>query len=372
MKQTFLLFLCLGIVTTTWATPHFSRQWSRSTLQKPYYKFRPLNRMSPLLAENLVIQGNAVDGIMAFNRKSGHQQWALPFKDGVEGGAALDGDKIYFGANNGYFYCVDIHSGRILWNFKLNSESLSQPLVQGSKVYHVTGNNTLYAFDKKTGESLWIKTNSAKSNMAVRGQTSPVYEKGVLYLGFSDGTFVAVNAQNGRELWSKRLGDDKKFTDVDSTAILTPTCLLVSSYANALYCLNRSSGSIVWRHDFGGYNSVLAIKDKVYFPTLNGEIHLLDGASGKLLRKIVKVKGMPTGLSEYKNYVIYGESEGNLIVRKQDSLEKVTEFSPGLGMYAQPTVDAENGQVFILSNDSNLYRLDLTEAHDNPFPWSRK
>lgn len=355
-----------------WAQPHLSRQWSRSTLSEPHYQFRPLHRMSPLLTDEMVIQGNGVDGIRAFLRRSGRQQWSLNLFNGVEAGASLDGNRLYFGSNNGIFYCVDVNTGQILWKQNLHTEALARPLIHGGFVYHVAGNNNLYAFNKNSGEILWVQPNSAKSNMTIRGQTPPVFEKGILYLGFSDGTFAAINAQNGRRLWSKRIGDDKKFNDVDARAVLTDQCILVSSYANALYCLSKDNGEIRWRHDFGGYNAVLVSENQIYYPTVDGELHLLDAQSGKLLRKIINIPGMASEVTEMGPYIIYSESQGELVIRKKDSLEKVASFAPGLGSHARPTVDSKKKQIYLMSNAANLYRLDFKTEPENPFLWSKE
>lgn len=351
------------------AHPRLERQWARSTLLTDYLKFRQLNRMPPILTKDLVIQGNAIDGIVAYKRNSGHQIWSLEFKNGVEGGAAADGDRLYFGANNGQFYCVDINTGKILWTFALNSESLTYPLVDGPTVYHVAGNNTLYAFDKLTGKTLWIKSNAAKSNMAVRGQTAPVIESGVLYLGFSDGNFSAFTAENGRELWTKRLGDDKRFNDVDATAVLSGQCLLVASFANALYCLDKSSGAIRWRHDFGGYQAVYVEDGIIYYATSGSEIHLLELDSGKLLRKIVNIKGLATEITGLGDHIVYGESNGSLVVRNKKTFEKVSDFNSGRGIFSRPSVDKESGQIYFVSNEANIYRVDLINKPEIQFEW---
>lgn len=364
-------FLPLVFLSTGWSSPYLVRQWTRSTLTQPHYFFRHPSRMTPLLNKERVIQGNGVDGIKAFDRQSGNEVWGIPLTNGVEGGAVIDGNRLYFGANDGTFYCVDVQSGREIWKFQLNSESLTKPLVEGRFVFHITGNNTLYAFDKVSGETLWVKTNSAKSNMTVRGQTAPVYESGVLYLGFSDGTFAAINAQNGRELWNKRIGDDKKFNDVDSTVVITSNCLLVSSFANSLYCLEKASGNIRWRHDVGGFNSVYVDGSQVYYPTVNSEIDLLDLESGKLLKKIVNIRGLSTEISGLGPYIVYGESKGALVIRDKATLNKVTSFEPGLGVFARPKIDADNNQIYFISNDANLYRLDLKYQRDNAFAWSK-
>lgn len=371
MRFSLILIAFFSIVHAE-AAIQLKRDWARSTLQSPHYQFRYYNRMPPLLTEDLVIQGNAVDGIKAFDRNTGHEKWKLSFKNGVEGGAVTDGDKVYFGANNGQFYCVNASTGDILWTYPLNSESLTQPLVEGNSVFHITGNNTLYAFNKDTGQSLWVKTNSIKSTMTLRGQTAPIYDQGIVYIGFSDGNFAAFNSQNGRELWSKRLGDDKKFTDVDATAYITNHCVLVASYANSLYCLNKKSGDILWRHDVGAFNSAVVDNNKIYYPTASGEIHILDAESGKLLKKIVDLKGLSTELLVMGDWLIYGESGGAIVLRDKNSLEVKDTFTPGRGLFARPTIDEKKKEIYFLSNEANIFKLKVGFKDSSNFPWNLK
>ncbi len=366
----FLTALLFLHAHTCLAGSHFIRSWSRSSLDSLHFGFRHLNNMSPILSENLVLVGNSVDGLKAFRRDSGAEVWNFQVKNGLEG-LTLDKDKIYFGAGDGFFYCLNLSSGQVEWKKNLNSESLTRPLVVGPYVYHVAGNSTLYVFNKDNGEAVWVKTNAAKANMTVRGQTTPVLENGILYVGWSDGTFTALNAQNGREIWSKRIGDDKKFNDVDATPVLTANCILVSSFANALFCLDKTNGSIRWRHDFGGYQSVFVSEDKVYYSTLNGEIHILDSASGKLLKKITNIRGMASQLQSVGPYLVYGESQGALVVRNRDNLKKVFQFNPGRGVFAAPTLDTRLNQIYISSRERILYRFDIRNSASNPFPWSQ-
>ena len=126
-----VIFFGFGENFKAMASIHLQRQWSRSTLKKSHLGFRHGNRMSPVLTNELVIQGNAVDGIKAFKRDSGVEVWSFTVQNGVEGGAVLDGDRLYFGAGDGYFYCLDAINGHVLWKFLLNSESLAQPLIHG-------------------------------------------------------------------------------------------------------------------------------------------------------------------------------------------------------------------------------------------------
>lgn len=372
MKLLAFLFIFIGFNYSFKALSYIQldRQWSRSTLENPHFGFRYANRMSPVLTNELVIQGNAVDGMKAFHRDSGREVWSFAVQNGVEGGAVLDGDRLYFGAGDGYFYCLNALSGEVFWKFLINSESLARPLIHGSRVFHISGNDTLYSFDKISGRSFWVKTNAAKANMSVRGQATPIYKNGVLYLGFSDGYFSAINAQNGRKLWSRQIGDDKRFNDVDAHVVFSSSCLLVSSFANALYCLDKTSGQTLWKHDYGGYNSVYLGNKKIYYPTAEGEIHILDSDSGKLLEKIKKIKGLATKIISFNNFIVYGESQGALVVREKNSLKEIDRFYSGRGLFANPTVDRKKQEIYFVSNDANLFRLDVGQKRKNPFMWS--
>src|SRR5579872_7300961 len=85
--------------------------WVRSTLKKDFTGFRRMNRMSPLVLDDLIIEGNSVDGIVAYNRGTGALVWRLDITNGVEGGAQVVDGKLYFGASDGHFYCVNARNG---------------------------------------------------------------------------------------------------------------------------------------------------------------------------------------------------------------------------------------------------------------------
>ncbi|MES2964989.1 MAG: hypothetical protein V4760_13980, partial [Bdellovibrionota bacterium] len=64
-------------------------RWTRSTLNRDFLGYRRLNRMAPLVLDKLVIQSNAVDGIVAYERTTGRQIWRMNVENGAEGGATV-------------------------------------------------------------------------------------------------------------------------------------------------------------------------------------------------------------------------------------------------------------------------------------------
>ncbi|MGQ4557569.1 PKD domain-containing protein [Halobellus sp. GM3] len=61
------------------------------------------------------------------------------------GGAAIVDDTVYFGARDGNFYVLDLHSGEELSRFETGSEIVGPPAVAHDTVYFGTEDGTLYA-----------------------------------------------------------------------------------------------------------------------------------------------------------------------------------------------------------------------------------
>lgn len=104
----------------------------------------------PLVTDKYFIVGTADKGIVAFDRQNGYKQlwnfktnpalfYTVPytkdFQMTVESGACLDGDNLYFGANDGFLYCVDVRNGLFKWRLNLGSPILGNIVVEGNSLY---------------------------------------------------------------------------------------------------------------------------------------------------------------------------------------------------------------------------------------------
>ena len=61
------------------------------------------------------------------------------------GGVAVVRDKVYFGARDGNFYVLDLHTGEELNRFETDSEIVGSPAIAYNKVYFGTEDGTVYA-----------------------------------------------------------------------------------------------------------------------------------------------------------------------------------------------------------------------------------
>ncbi|WP_413561552.1 PQQ-binding-like beta-propeller repeat protein [Bdellovibrio sp. HCB209] len=339
--------------------------WVRQTTHKDNLGFRKINRMTPLLAGELVIQGNGMDGISAYGREDGQLKWSLPIKNGVEPSATLIRDRLFVGASDGNFYSIEASTGRVQWTFPTKSENLSEPLLDEGIVYFLAGNNVLYALDAATGRQVWLYSRQDTSVFSIRGGSKPAIRNGNLYIGFSDGSLVAFNAKSGAITWELQLNRNKRFRDIDASPILDGDQIYIAGYDDKLYAVSATKGEVMWRVDQGGYSSVLVGPDRIYYPTTGGEVLALNKANGQKVWSFKVQDGIATQVKLFKGILTFGESQGRLQFLDASTGQVLGNMEPGRGILSSPQVDEKSNRVYFISGEANLYAVDAQWVRSN-------
>lgn len=332
--------------------------WVRQTSQKDNLGFRKINRMTPVLVGDLVIQGNGLDGLAAYEKNSGRLKWRLPIANGVEPSAALIKDRLFVGASDGNFYSITASTGEIQWSFPTKSENLSAPLLDEGIVYFMAGNNVFFALDAATGRQIWLYSRQDTSQFSIRGGSQAALKNGTLYVGFSDGSLVALNAKTGTVGWELQLNRNKKFRDIDATPVIDDNQLYIAGYDDKIYCVSLDKGEVLWRVDGGGYSAVTLAGDKLFYPTTNGEVWALKKSNGDKIWSFKLQEGIATQVATYKGTLVFGESQGKLRFVDPNSGAILGSMEPGRGILSTPQVDEKNNRVYFVSGEANLYAID--------------
>ncbi|WP_374073235.1 PQQ-binding-like beta-propeller repeat protein [Bdellovibrio bacteriovorus] len=365
------LFLTLVGCTTVdrtleqWSSKNNSKReyevktaWVRQTTVKDNLGFRKINRMTPLLVGDLVIQGNGLDGIVAYEKETGREKWRLPISNGVEPSAASIRDRLFVGASDGNFYSIESSTGQIQWSFPTKAENLSTPLLEEGIVYFLAGNNVFYALDAATGRQVWLYSRQDTSQFSIRGGSQAALKDGNLYVGFSDGSLVALNAKTGAVLWELQLNRNKRFRDIDATPVIDGNQIYIAGYDDKLYSVSLDKGEVQWRIDGGGYSAVTMAGDKIFYPTTNGEVWALKKANGDKVWSYKLKEGIATQVKTYKGSLVFGESQGKLRFLDPNSGAELGAMEPGRGILSTPQVDEKNGRVYFISGEANLFAID--------------
>jgi outer membrane protein assembly factor BamB len=334
--------------------------WVRPTTSMPNEGVRKINRMSPIISGDLVIQGNGLDGISAYRVDTGTLVWSRPLPQGVEASGVLYKDRIYIAASDGTVLALNKTTGEPLWTTSTKSENTAQPSYDSDSgtLFVLSGSNGVHSFDGLTGKTNWIYTRQDTSSLSIRGGSLPVLSKnGLLYVGFSEGSFVALNAKSGTVAWEINLNKNKRFRDIEAGAVLDHDRIYVSGFDDKLYALSVK-GEILWRLDEGGYSPVKIDGEKIFYATTTGKVVCLNKENGKVIWSYTVKDGMASEVRLYKGLAAFGESQGSLVFLNSQTGAPVGSFEPGRGVMVSPSLSEDGSRIFIISGEANLYALE--------------
>jgi len=368
----FLLMGCTSLRPTGSNRFVVEKMWVRNTLIKEDLGPRLVHRFQPIITDELIIQGNSKDSVVAYARVGLFERWRMQIKDGVEGGAEAVGDSLYFGASDGFFYSVDLRNGHIQWTFPTNAEGLSAPTVVNGTVYFLAGNNVAHALDAQTGKLKWVYTRRDTTNLSIRGGSRPAVAGDFVYIGFSDGFLVALDKNNGSVKWEAPINRNKRFRDVDAEPIIDKERIFITSYDGALYAINRADGRIQWSVDDGGYSAVTLSGNRLYYSTSSGKTVAIDKESGKILWSSENPSGIATRPVLFRDSLIVGQMQGAILFLDPRTGKKLNEFDSGWGVTSTPTPDPDKSEIYFMTAGANLYALKVGwEKSGSQWPWER-
>lgn len=331
-------------------------QWVQDTLAKKNHEFRKINRMSPIVYKNSIVAGNSIDGLVSYDLTSKNLNWRLNIPYGVEASGVSIRDRLFVGSNNGKMYSVNLANGEIVWTFDSKSELVSEPLLNEGVLYFVSGSQSLYAVDAASGKQLWIHSrHDTTSSITVRGGSKPTIANDIIYVGFSDGALVALNAKTGTAQWEITLNRNSKFKDIDASPVIDGDYIFVNSYDDKIYCLSKDKGEIIWNAPYGGAGTPLISGDKVYGTSSKGELVALAKKDGTLSWSRKTSEGVFSEMNLYNDLIVTGESQGKLLFFNKSTGETIGSFEPGRGVFSRPSIFDDT--IYFISGEGNIYGL---------------
>lgn len=344
----------------------------RSTVDTPITRYRKINRAKVIYTDKLLIASNAHDGVVAYDIKSGDRKWTYAVPNGVEKEPAVFNNRLYFGGNDGFFYSINLDSGLEVWKTHIKSEIVATPAydAQEGRVYFVTTSNSILALEAESGRQVWSYTRQDPSSYSIRGGTTPVIHKNLVYVGFSEGSFVAFNKSNGTINWEIQLNKNKRFKDIDASAVVDGDKIYVSGYDDKLYTLSTTNGDILNKFEAGGYVPVTIEGSLVYYPSSNGKVYALNKDSLKAVWEYTVPNGLPTEISLLNGTVVFGESLGDLVLLNKKTGVLTTRFEPGRGIQSPIAINEKRSELYFISGEANLYSMGVTWKPKNLFSFA--
>ena len=153
--------------------------------------------------------------------------------------AAMHGSLLYIIAEKNFFI-LEARTGRIIIRKQLpyNLDVTSTPLLTEKEIIFGTANKGLVALDNQTLEEKWncpvedalIFTAPYTRSFSTTIETSPVLAGNTVYVGASDGTVYAIDANTGNKLWKYKTG-----APIFGTVAISGNALIVTDFGGNVY-----------------------------------------------------------------------------------------------------------------------------------------
>lgn len=284
---------------------------------------------------------------------------------GLTGSPGVGNGLVVVGGRNGEVVAFNASNGEKRWSAKVSSEVLSTPLVLPTRVIVRSNDGRVFAFDPADGTRKWVFDRGLPT-LSVRGNSSPIGGNGLTYIGYDDGTLVALRDEDGLRVWEQVIAEPDgrteldRMADIDGEVVLDGDQIYVVSYHDKVVALAANSGQQLWTHDLGSYAGLAVTADRVLASDKSGDVWALDRATGNSLWKqnLLEYRQLTSPVVQGE-YAVVGDLEGYLHWLKIDTGDVVGRARvESAALRGTPQVSAE-GVLYAVSNEGKLVAYKL-------------
>jgi outer membrane protein assembly factor BamB len=306
-------------------------------------------------------------------------RWTFKAGTPVKGGAAISGERVYFGDDGGIVHCVGLADGKEIWSFKTEGSIEATPLILDGICYvgavkwkHETGDKILgganwtkdpasdakwilvgsydfsvYCLDALTGKVIW----KLETENFING-TPTVSSNGETVFGGCDAILHVVSLKDGKEI---RQIEAEAY--IPGSAASDGQMVYFGNHSNQVFAFDTATGSSIWKYrdrNFPYFSSPAINDDVVLIGGRDKRLHCIDRTKGEarwVFATRGEVESSPVLCKD--GGVIFGSGDGRLYcVNLADGRERWA-YEIGSPITGSPAV--ANGAIIIGAEDCNLY-----------------
>ena len=336
----------------------------------------------PLIADNKIMLLDASLTLHAYSADGQKKLWSVslgePKKKGwfksqtkaTAGGIGYENGVIVAASGFGEIIGIDATNGKIMWRFVTDAPVHSSPLVANGRAYAVSVTSQLYAIDDKTGELVWTQSGLTES-ARVLSSSSSVIQGDTLITPFSSGEVVASLTANGRRLWNESLsrvtGGNSlaSINDIAGHPVINDGAVYAVSQSGLLAAIDLRSGVKTWDKSISSIQSPWVAGAYVYVVSVDAELYCLEKSSGRIVwmtqldrfKNAKKKKGkiVWTGPVMVEGHLVLASSEGEIVEVNPTKGEIVNKIKGKEEFLIAPSV--ADGTVYFLAKDGTMVSL---------------
>lgn len=324
-------------------------------------------KATPIIADGRAFIGSADGSFYAIDLATGNKVWSfstidgpLPkdagknekkFNDPIEASACYVDGRVYFGAQDGNFYCLDAKTGKMEWAFETQDKITAAPnfvkSTDGKSTHILVGSNDsrMYCLDAFTGKKIW----QYETGNIING--APAVGNGVVIFGGCDGLVHVISVADGKKV------SEVEITDyIAATAAVDGDRVFFGHHGNKFIYVDLKEKRIVWQfgqRDFPFMGSPALTKDHVLFGGQDRRVHFISKADGKAkweFKSRGQFNSSPVIVGER---AVIGCDDGRVYMLNLADGSEVWNYEIGQPVAGSPAVI--DGLMLIGSDDGSLY-----------------
>jgi len=258
----------------------------------------------------------------------------------------ISGNRLFIGACDKNFYCVDVKTGKELWRFSTQGPNLFRASIKDDIVYFTSYDQNLYALSVKDGNLVW------KSEIGEKASSPKIYENKI-YVSCKDNKLHCFSL-DGKKIWSFKTNGP-----VSGSPLVYKERIYFGSWDRNIYCIT-TEGELVWKIPTNGQiiDQGCAKNGVIYFGSFDNNLYAVS-CDGRLLWKFAS--NSPIDMVPYATdkRIYFISHNGTLYALSIDGKEEWKFESNAI-----PGVDIgiKNGVLCLASTDNKAYGLSESDG----------
>ena len=241
----------------------------------------------------------------------------------------------------------------IAWEYDASGGfGTGSPVAADSFVFVGTLSGEIHVVHSKTGERVGV----VSVESAVTG--APLIDGISLIAGSATGdrTLISYDYRDGITRWAKELGG------IESSPLRFGYRLFVTTLGGILYCLDKASGSELWRYETKApiHSSPATDGRTVVFGCDDGFLYAIDLETGKLIWRFKAGRSIFSTPSIYQERVFFGSLDNTLYALNLKDGKLFWKHTAGGKIYGTPAFSEE--LVFFGATDGIFYALRIKDG----------
>ncbi|QLE02455.1 PQQ-binding-like beta-propeller repeat protein [Galbibacter sp. BG1] len=236
---------------------------------------------APIVDQGKVYIGTegAEEDFYCLDLKTGNVIWKQ-LVSWVWGSANVSEGLVYVPGVDGYVNCLDGDTGAIIWRYRTERSTCTEPLIIEDYVYFGSWDHYLYKFHKKTGEFIWKYQLSGGSDSG-----APISGEGKIFLPVGGGVFRCLDPTTKKVLWTPDLkGKMYNVTPGYHDGKVYLSCLNGRGIGGIpigaeVFSVDAKNGMLNWTFNGGGglTGPVIGANNRIYFAsTVSPYVYCVD------------------------------------------------------------------------------------------------